>query len=346
MARVDSRLKEVDALRGVAAMAVVLFHLTTQFERLFSPADKASLSFDHGHYGVNLFFVISGFVIFMTLERTRTAGDFLVSRFSRLFPTYWLAVLLTFTITHALGLPGKLVSAMSGLANALMFHGLLRVPHVDGVYWTLEVELLFYCGMLALFVWGQLHRVFTIVMGFLLLRWVYFGCQLWWQVDLPFILWRLLILQYLPWFTLGLAAYALTRTGHSTQKVPALAAMALALATLGVTESPALAVLGGVFFTLVLLAVRSRLALLRLPVLVWLGAISYPLYLLHENISWSLMLKMHTLGWSADAIAGLALVGSLALAHVVTRWVEQPAMRWIRQRWRNRKVAISTSHGG
>lgn len=344
MAQVDSRLKEVDALRGVAALAVVLFHLTTQFERLYKPAETASLSFVHGHYGVNLFFVISGFVIFMTLERTRTAGDFLVSRFSRLFPAYWVAVLLTFTITHALGLPGKLVSAGNALANALMFHGLFRVPHVDGVYWTLEVELLFYCGMLALFVWGQLHRVFTIVAGFLLLRWVYFGCQLWWQVDLPFILWRLLILQYLPWFTLGLAAYALTRTGPAPHKGPALAALALALTTLGVTESLASAALGGAFFTLVLLAARSRLALLRLPVLVWLGTISYPLYLLHENISWSLMLKMHALGWPADAIAILALIGALALAHGVTKWVEQPAMRWIRQRWRSRHAATRAGH--
>lgn len=344
MAQPDSRLKEVDALRGLAAMAVVLFHLTTQFERLYTPARTASISFEHGHYGVNLFFVISGFVIFMTLERTRTAADFLVSRFSRLYPTYWLAVMLTFGITHALGLPGKLVSGSSALANALMFHGLFRIPHVDGVYWTLEVELLFYCGMLALFAGGHLHRVFGVVAGFLLLRWLYFGCQLWLNVDLPYILWRLLILQYLPWFVLGLAAYSLTRTRPHQGRRPALAALTMALATLGVTESPASAALGAVFFTLVLLAAQSRLALLRLPVLVWLGGISYPLYLLHENISWSLMLKMQALGWPADAVAGVALLVALALAHLVTRWVEQPAMRWIRQRWRQRKTASSAGH--
>ena len=49
-----------------------------------------------------------------------------------------------------------------------MVHGLFYVPHVDGVYWTLEVELLFYTGMFLLFMRGQLHRVYW-AMGLLLL---------------------------------------------------------------------------------------------------------------------------------------------------------------------------------
>lgn len=345
MAHGDSRLEEVDALRGVAALAVVLFHLTTQFDRLYTPVKTSSLSFMHGHYGVNLFFVISGFVIFMTLAKTRTAADFVVSRFSRLYPTYWLAVLITFAVTHALGLPGKLVSAGHALANALMFHGLFRVPHVDGVYWTLEVELLFYCGMLALFVCKQLHRIFALVTGLLLLRLVYFACQQLLGIDLPFILWRLLILQYLPWFALGLAVHALTQDGDRKVRMQAGCVAGLALLILAVSESLAIAALGAAFFMLVLAAALSRLSLLRLRALVWLGSISYPLYLLHENISWSLMLRLHALGWQTDVIAVVALLAALALAAAVSRWAEQPAMRWIRQRWRRRQTTIRQVHG-
>lgn len=83
------RLVEVDALRGVAALAVVLFHYTTRFTDLFQPGVPPAVSFPGGHYGVNLFFIISGFVIFMTLEKTARPLDFVVSRFSRLFPAYW-----------------------------------------------------------------------------------------------------------------------------------------------------------------------------------------------------------------------------------------------------------------
>ena len=137
-----NRLVEIDALRGVAAMAVVLFHYTTRFAELYAPKTLPSLSFPDGHYGVNLFFIISGFVIFMTLEKTSRPMDFVVSRFSRLFPAYWFAILLTFSITHLLGLPGKLVDLSTAFANLIMIHSFFHVPHVDGVYWTLEVELI------------------------------------------------------------------------------------------------------------------------------------------------------------------------------------------------------------
>ena len=49
------------------------------------------------------------------------------------------------------------MTLLNAFGNMLMFHGLLQIPHVDGVYWTLEVELLFYAGMLALFATGRLR---------------------------------------------------------------------------------------------------------------------------------------------------------------------------------------------
>jgi peptidoglycan/LPS O-acetylase OafA/YrhL len=55
-----------------------------------------------GYLGVNLFFVISGFVIFMTLDRTLVPLDFVISRTSRLFPAYWAAIIITMVITHSL----------------------------------------------------------------------------------------------------------------------------------------------------------------------------------------------------------------------------------------------------
>jgi peptidoglycan/LPS O-acetylase OafA/YrhL len=68
---------------------------------------------------VNLFFIVSGYVIFMTLHRTREPMDFVVSRFSRLFPAYWAAVVLTFLVTTLLGLPGKQVAVAQALVNLL-----------------------------------------------------------------------------------------------------------------------------------------------------------------------------------------------------------------------------------
>lgn len=327
------RLLEVDALRGVAALAVVLFHHTTRYEQLYGTAAGPSFTVPHGHLGVNLFFVISGYVIFMTLERTRRAHDFVVSRFSRLFPAYWAALWITFAVTTTFGLPGKEVTLPQALANMLMFHGILRVPHVDGVYWTLEVELLFYLGMLALFVGGRLRQVHLFLGGLLALRVAYWVLAQSFNIELSWTLSRLLILKYIPWFTLGICVYQLIHHRKAAGTAPLWSAAA-ALVSLWLVDGLIIAALALLLAALVAAAAGGRLPWLRHPVLVFFGAISYPLYLLHENIGWIVIRELRADGWSADLTVVAAVGVSILLAWALTRSVERPAMRWIRGRYR------------
>lgn len=331
------RMLEIDALRGLAAMAVVLFHYTTRLQELYPATPTALWSVPWGHYGVNLFFILSGFVIFMTLERAKQAMDFVVSRFSRLYPAYWFSLALTFVLTGWLGLEGKTVDLSTALGNLLMFHGLFQIPHVDGVYWTLEVELLFYCGMFALYRCGQLPRVWLACLLLLMLRLAYYLLATVWQIELSWTLSRLLILPYIPWFTLGIAIYLAgpQRPARDRRKAGLMAGAALA--SLALEDSLQLAALALALASVVLLASRGLLPLLKLRVIVWLGAISYPLYLLHENIGWALILALQRQGQAHDLAIILTLGLILLLAHAVSAAVERPAMRWIRERYQRRQ---------
>ena len=94
--RPSDRLQELDVLRGLAALSVLCYHYTTHYKDLFSPSGPVLFNFAWGNCGVQIFFIISGFVILMTLEKTQRPMDFIVSRFSRLYPCYWAAVILTF----------------------------------------------------------------------------------------------------------------------------------------------------------------------------------------------------------------------------------------------------------
>jgi peptidoglycan/LPS O-acetylase OafA/YrhL len=329
-----SRLLEIDALRGLAAIAVVLFHLTQRFVELFAPAQPPSLLVTHGYYGVNLFFIISGFVIFMTLDRTRRPMDFVVSRFSRLFPAYWCAIALTFTLTHALALPLKTVTLTQALANVFMVHGLFKVPHVDGVYWTLEIELLFYLFMFVLYRAGQLGRVAFFVGALLALRVLYVALARHAGIELSWTLAHLLILEYLPWFALGIAIFRIVHPAPGFGARQSLVLAAGAVATLAYADGPLLGLLALVLASTVWAAAAGRLPWLSHPVLVWLGAISYPLYLLHENIGWAVQLQLLRLGVNTDVTVLVALAVALALASALHRWVEQPALRAIRARYR------------
>lgn len=335
------RLVEVDALRGIAALAVVFFHFTTRFDELFRGYPAASISMPYGHYGVNLFFIISGFVIFMTLDRTKQPMDFVVSRFSRLYPAYWTAIVLTFVITHQLGLPGKLVGVETLVVNFTMVQALLGFHHVDGVYWTLEVELLFYTGMFLLFRLGRLHQIHAVLLLLLALRMVNVFLEWRFGFGIPWTIYRLSILRYIPWFALGICIYLVSRRAPGESLRAHALTAGTALASLALGDSLMLAGLALVLASIVLAAALGRLGFLRLWPFVWLGSISYPLYLLHENIGWSVRLRLHELGLSTDLAILIMLALVLAMSTALTRIVEQPAMRWIRDRYKNRLAILA-----
>lgn len=204
-----ARLQQIDTLRGLAAVSVMLYHYTSLFPRLYPAIGKPVASLSLGYLGLHLFFMISGFVIFMTLERTTRASDFLASRFSRLYPTYWCAVLLT-TAGLALMGPAELQVPWNHVViNLTMFQRLLHAHDVDGSYWTLFVELLFYAWALLVYLLGGLRRVRLLLYAALLLQLL--NGMHW--LPLPSLVSTLLILKFVSWFACGIAVHSLA-LGH------------------------------------------------------------------------------------------------------------------------------------
>ncbi len=335
------RLTEIDSLRGIAAMLVVLFHFTTRYDELFGHAGAPAAALPWGYLGVNLFFMISGFVIFMTLEKTRQSLDFVVSRFSRLYPAYWAAVILTFLLTHWLGLPGKLVGGETALLNLSMVHSFFNIPNVDGVYWTLEIELIFYAWALLAFRLGLLSKIHWLFGALFIVRLAYWWSATRLHIDLPWIVYRLLIIKVIPWFAAGVMAYRLA-AGSAT---PArdIALVAAGVLVLALVDGPGLALLLAALSVVLYLAAKGRLPFLNHRALVFLGVISYTLYLVHENIGWALILRLEQAGMHANGAIAVALAVALLLATMLTKLVEQPAMRWVRERYRRRKLAVAAA---
>ena len=145
----------LDALRGIAAVMVVMFHLTIA-------SGEPDYGLHLGVTGVDLFFIISGFVIFMSLNKTKSSQAFVTNRFIRLYPTYWACVTFTFLLNcvYALGHNGiELSYFYSYLCNMTMFQHYMGVANLDGTYWTLIVEMAFYLTMLVIYHFGQLKHV-------------------------------------------------------------------------------------------------------------------------------------------------------------------------------------------
>src|SRR5215207_8165281 len=151
-------------MRGLAALSVAFAH---RGEGVFdSYATFNDGTFRLGFFGVVLFFLCSGFIIPASLERYGSLKRFWISRFFRLFPLYWFAVLACLLL-HLAGLY-ELSSAYtnqpveSTLANLTMIQAFLGEPLAIGLSWTLAFEMFFYFIVSALFVVGLDRKSFSI----------------------------------------------------------------------------------------------------------------------------------------------------------------------------------------
>ncbi|MDF7679119.1 acyltransferase [Enterobacteriaceae bacterium ESL0689] len=135
-----SRLVYLDALRGIAASTVVFSHYAER-----TPVHRYWIFdfFTPGQFGVVVFFLLSGFVIpFSLKQRAGGIRDFIISRFFRLYPAYWLSIFLAVILAYFF--TESPISGDMALANLTMLQKLLGYPDALGVYWTLLVELAFY----------------------------------------------------------------------------------------------------------------------------------------------------------------------------------------------------------
>ena len=337
--RAGTRLAELDALRGIAALLVVSFHYTYRYNEIYRHVNPLPFSVPLGKYGVELFFGISGFVIFMTLERTRRPLDFVVSRFSRLYPAYWAAMILTTIVVHVGGLRDQQVSLRAFVENVPMILNLLDIAPVDGAYWTLAVELCFYGCMFALYLNRYLTRIEPILVGWIALKWLWaahFGTH-----HMSWILGALLIQQYVPFFAIGIVCYRLFNGATSMSR--ALGIIGFAVLTELCVDGWEFGVVAALVAAILLLFSTGRARWLQWPPLLSLGAISYPLYLLHENIGRTVIHTLEGRGFGESIAVPVAVATALALATLVTFKVERPIMRWIRATYQQRATARDVS---
>jgi peptidoglycan/LPS O-acetylase OafA/YrhL len=332
----SGRSRELDAVRGIAATMVLLFHYTVRYGELFSD-HAAPFRVDHGFFGVELFFGVSGFVILMTLERCRTTMDFVVARGLRLYPAYWAAVAVTFAVVSLFPLAGRTSSWRQALVNLTMLQEFVGVPHVDGVYWCLEVELVFYAWMVAVLATGQLHRARTLVASWLLVSIAAMLGALALGRPSPALANRLLLVVHSAFFAIGAASFLDFRAARVSPATWCIYALALVAAWLGTgRQGLVVALLMVLLFTLL---VWRKAKFLDQRVLVFLGTISYPLYLLHQNIGYVIIhaLRAHAVGYGAAMLCAMAV--SLAAATALTFGVERPLRRRFLA-WRQQRQAV------
>jgi peptidoglycan/LPS O-acetylase OafA/YrhL len=299
----NRRLRGLDGLRGIAALGVVAYHYDEN-------------DYYYGLLGVELFFVISGFVILMSLEKANSLAEFALHRAARLYPAYWLSVLVAGGFLMTAGR----TSIEIVLVNATMLQGFFNQRNLIDPYWTLTYELWFYVVMGALFALGGIRYVDRFALAWIVTM---TGLRVAMLLTNHGHFWLFQLL-FMPLFgNLFIAGMMLYRL-HSGRTNPAtwIALLAAGLySSFGRPDWAAItptiyfcantAFIGAVYLATTRLALTNR-------ALVWLGACSYSLYLLHDAV---FMIAGHSL---------LAIAAAIMLARLSRAYIERPAQLWAR----------------
>jgi peptidoglycan/LPS O-acetylase OafA/YrhL len=345
------RVAYIDSLRCIAALAVLSQHL---LEKAAAESCAGYLNNAPGSFGVVLFFYISGFVVPLSVRRRPPALAFVIRRVFRIYPAYLAALGVAVLIALLVGTPNPFarVGVVGSLLNLLLLQEYFGRPSIIGVTWTLSLEFAWYGLFGVIFYQARNVRVSLLVLAFSIGMVLLTLASLYLNVRVPAGRLGLIgaaLAGYLTWQQQQQSAgsqreYALALTAF-------VCAMGFALyAAFGIFTHPVFSLqrtmVPWAAATALFLVATHRSAdrfrnALSLRPLVFLGEISYSIYLLHGGINGA-VLRLAGASWALV----LTPVLSLVLAWLFHRWIEVPGVqlgKWLEQRWQARVPSLDTA---
>ncbi len=345
------RILELDAIRALSCLNLLLFHFTWVYEHKHGGFSSGGpgFTFPYGKYGVQLFFMLSGLVNALTITKKRKAGEFIVARCIRIFPSYWLVILLNVFLFSTVAMFHHSVTMDETVANLTTLPILLGYENMEPVTWTLQVEMLFYCFLMVLLATGLLDKPIRTMMGAIAICLVCCLSFDWFKTAYPGSDWnnrfwvidQLFFMRNLPLFAMGILLNELRcKRGKPWMLWVGMVASGVVFHAIDLRgHNPVATVL---LFGMLVAGAYGKLPFLRFRPLIYISFISYSLYLFHNNLGSALMMQLETWGCSPMASILIAFVFSIAVASAVTYWFEQPLTKYLRTVWTRIKEWHST----
>ena len=341
----SKRVEAVHALRGVAALAVALYHFSGGNQSFYVPSGIKVLG-SKGWLGIEVFFVISGFILPYSLWKANytfsrvNIGRFISKRIIRLVPPYFATIALVLVLGYLstlspafTGKPFKF-DAFQLTLHAGYLNGYFQTGWLNPAFWTLAIECQFYLLIALVYPF--------VVSPNILIRRTIIACLLslaplsdlfpgWAEEGVS-------VIFYLPLFVCGIVTFQVfTRTSSQWEGALVLAVAAWLLwARMGM---PVMVV--GLVAPVMIVALPSWTT----PWLASLGNLSYSLYLVHIPIGGRVINLAERLPPSGlVAVAGITAATALSLcaAYVLNRFVERPAQRYAGSLKFERAMATNT----
>lgn len=323
-----------DIIRCFACLGVVLFHLTTRYSELYGNTYYMPVKFSYGYSMVIVFLLMSGF--FMYKSKNISAVQLLTKKFLRLFPCYIASLMIIYPITSLL-LPSRSVSFLDFLINFTTLNGLINIPYVDGAHWTIYVEIVFI--IIVLFI--SLLKINPSKQKIVLLT-IDIVCLLlvilndYYDNSIIKICYKLIQAKYIGVLCTGFVCASLIGNRIKTVDV---GIIVISFATQMFSRDMANIIVFVVtcgFMICIAYSEKMRNIKINLKVLkpmTFISGISYPLYLIHQNISYSIMLNIQDVCKPmGEFVIIIPLVICITLAYLLHKFIEIPCIKLYRNK--------------
>ncbi len=262
----------------------------------------SGVTFNIGSTGVDLFFIISGFVIYKSIDSNTEYLKFIKSRFLRLFPIYWVVITFTFVLIRLgwyMNLPIEIRSFKDYFFNLTMFQHFFHIENLDGPYWTLIIELNFYFVILCLLRIKEKIPMLFFLMSLLLLfvesiidnSNIYYDA---FSYYFPLFRWA-------PLFTSGIIFYKIFKKEINEKYGFLMIVLCFGIQVFLFYKFHSKAIVSFIsfdqhfwslliYFLLFTLLVSNKLHFIVNKATLFLGSISYPMYLVHQFVSVSIII--------------------------------------------------------
>ncbi|WP_050641987.1 MULTISPECIES: acyltransferase [Clostridia] len=314
------RNKQIDGLRAVMILMIVIFHLTCRFQQLYTNSDIPFVKY-WGGIGALVFLMISSYFA------AETKISQLPIKIFRLWPAYFISITITMFVLSVLPVEGRMCTWKDYLINIFFLNGYINIPYVDGAHWYITT-LISSLVVIALINKSQSNEC---IGSFLI----------WIIVSICFKITKLTMFtlliagSYSGIVSIGIAIKRYIK--FYKEKKIALCRKWLLLLLIGLGATGYLmgmikTVEAGIAIIIVGGSTLEKFPILNCRLLQFIGAISYPLYLLHQNISYAIELYMiRRIGSFSIIYSVVAFTFVFILAIIVYKYVEKPFNKWLKK---------------
>lgn len=327
----------LDWLRCISCILIVLYHYTYRFQNheVFSISNIEWKGIPFGSCAIITFFLLSGILAENDLNNRRNISEFIKGKFWRLYPTFWLAMCITLFIEFWL-YPQALVSFKDILANLSMLPGILGASPIDGAYWTLQYELIFYMIIVVFKVIDTIFKknyINQLLLVWSILSVIIYGVSRNCNGIVLSITIIFTLAEYGGAFISGLV---IMRIVNKPDNIMLWLTLIIAIVSgfLWMGQTQFLFLIGGIVICFICLF-NPKLIINRDTkvnrFIAKFSAVTYPMYLLHQNIGYCIMITLIAMGFKTEWIVIIPIVFVIFIAMIIHMYFENHLIVWIKK---------------